>query len=61
MENEENSSGSAAAANAAVAAPATAVGPAMSFKLKLREVKYDKSKTPEQWFQEWALMFLVAY
>ena len=47
-ENEENSSGSAAAsANAAVAAPATAMAPAMIFKLHLRgEIQwiYDAKK-----------------
>ena len=55
-ENEENSSGSAT-----VAAPAIATTPAMIFKLQPREVKYDESMTPNQWFQEWARMFLVAY
>ena len=33
----------------------------MIFKLQLREVKYNESMTPKQWFQEQACMVLVVY
>ena len=61
-ENEENSSGNAAAAaNADAAAPAAVSAPAVIFKPQLKDVKYDEFMTPQQWFQDWEHMFLVAY
>ena len=35
--------------------------PAVIFKPQLKEVKYDESMTPQQWFQDWEHMFLVAF
>ena len=61
-ENKENGSGNvAAAAAAAAAAPAGVSAPAVILKPQLKEVKYDESMTPQQWFQDWEHMFLVAF
>ena len=47
--------------NVTTAAPAAVSAPAVIFKPQLTEVKYDESMTPQQWFQEWEGMFVVAY
>ena len=67
-ETEENGSGNvttpakaAATANAAAAAPAAVSAPAVIFKPQLQNVKYDEFMTPQQWFQDWERMLLVAY